>query len=127
MDIGMDVTAKRGAPSLQQAMKKHNGFLLKRPPHWAREPVLKKPDFKHFGADIPIQMALYEESCCRLRVLVVADFSDAEYERCTLLVMENLALVATPCAPEVGSQFAYQRRRDVHCHGMARLVRDGPA
>lgn len=71
-------------------------------------------------------MALYEESYCRLRVLVIADFSDAEYERCMLQVVENLSLDASPCAPAVGSQFAYRRRRDLHCHGMARLIRDSP-
>lgn len=72
----------------------------------------------------PQEMALYEESYCRLRVLIIADESDAEFERCTLQVVEQISLNAMPCAPAVGTQFSYLRRRDIHCHGMARLVRD---
>ena len=73
----------------------------------------------------PIEMALYEESYCRLRVLIVADCSDAEFERCTLQVVEHIGLTAAPCAPQVGARFTYLRHRDIHCHGMARLVRNG--
>lgn len=69
-------------------------------------------------------MALYEESYCRLRVLIVADYSDAQFERCTLQVVEQVSLTAAPCAPGVGAQFTYLRHRDIHCHGMARLIRD---
>lgn len=71
-----------------------------------------------------MKTALYEESCCRLRVLVLADDSDAEYERCTLQVVENLALEPMPCVPEVGARFHFQRRRGLHSFGMARLVSD---
>lgn len=71
----------------------------------------------------PVEMALYEESCYRLRVLIVADFSDADVERYTLHVLENVGLFADPCTPAVGTQFSYQRLRDVYCYGMGRLIR----
>ena len=73
----------------------------------------------------PDEIALYEESCCRLRVLIVADHSDEAFERCTLLVLENVGLMDAPSAPAVGCRFDYQRCRGVHCYGMARLIRDG--
>lgn len=71
----------------------------------------------------PCEMALYEESYCRLRVLIIADFSDAEIERYTLHVLENVGLIDDACVPAAGTQFTYQRRRDVYCYGMARLIR----
>ncbi len=73
----------------------------------------------------PNEIALYEESCCRLRVLIVADHSDEAFERCTLLVLENVGLMDAPSAPAVGCRFDYQRCRGVHCYGMARLIRGG--
>jgi len=68
-------------------------------------------------------MALYDEGGCQLRVLIVADGSDAATERYTLLVVENLSQFVDPCDPVVGARFSYQRRRDVYCYGMARLSR----
>lgn len=71
----------------------------------------------------PVEMALYEESCYRLRVLIVADSSDTDVERYTLHVLEDVGLFTDACAPAVGTQFNYQRLRDVYCYGMARLIR----
>lgn len=74
--------------------------------------------------DSPHAIALYEESYCRLKVLIIADFSDAEQEYCVLQVLENVGIDGAPCAPLVGSSFTFRRRRDIHCHGMGRLIRD---
>jgi hypothetical protein len=83
-----------------------------------------KVDLSNNGVSAPYKVALYEESYWHARVLVVADYSDEKYERCTLQVLEHMSLHTMDCAPPVGSQFAYVRRRGVMCNGMARLVFD---
>jgi hypothetical protein len=71
----------------------------------------------------PVEFALYEESYCRLRVLIIAEHSDPQFERCTLRVLENVGSTDTPPPLRVGCEFEYLRRRGVNCSAMARLIR----
>jgi hypothetical protein len=76
------------------------------------------------SAVCPIKWGVYQEGYWAARVLIVADRSDAEFERFTLHVIAHLSAAQREFAPCVGTQFEYLRRRGVMCSGMPRLMPD---
>jgi hypothetical protein len=64
---------------------------------------------------------LYQECGWHARVLILADHSDAEFERYTLEVIKGSTHIPSLRA---GSRFGYARRRGVMSFGMAHLTID---
>jgi hypothetical protein len=67
--------------------------------------------------------AIYEEDCWIARVLIVADRSDAVFERCTLQVIEHLRSVPSLPTPRIGDMFEHVWQRGGMCSGIGRLTR----
>jgi hypothetical protein len=71
-----------------------------------------------------LDTGLYEECGWHAHVLIVADRSDAEFERFTLQVIKSLNSPGLAIVPNVGERFQYLRRRGFMCWGMPRLTKD---
>ena len=67
---------------------------------------------------------MYQECGWYARVLILADHSDANFERYTLQVLETLPFLKSESLLRVGTRFLFARRRGLLCYGMPQLVID---
>jgi hypothetical protein len=88
---------------------------------------MKKVDISINDIENTARLGMYEESGWYARVLILADDSDADFERYTLQVLRNLTIVDCAAGLTVGATFQYMRRRGYMCWGMPQLTLDQAA
>jgi hypothetical protein len=71
-----------------------------------------------------VKLGTYEEHGWYARVAILADQSDAHFERYTLQVYSHLTPNHWAATLAIGSTFRYMRRRNVMCWGMPRVTLD---